>query len=145
MAAAHDACGAHRAAQTRVCRDPRSDRRRRFSLPDLGRLYLRGKSCRTAVRRDGWPRAQAAGDASGVVGMTYARAKSGRSAKRPMAATSGASLPLDASVLSIVAKLEGLDLDGLRRQWRAYLGGAPPPHLSPCTLLTTPLSPLPAD
>ena len=37
MAAAHDAGGAHRAAQTRVCRDPRTDRRWRFSLPDLGR------------------------------------------------------------------------------------------------------------
>jgi hypothetical protein len=47
-----------------------------------------------------------------------------------MAATSGASLPLDASVLSIVANLEGLDLDGLRRQWRARLGGEPPAHLS---------------
>jgi hypothetical protein len=44
-----------------------------------------------------------------------------------MAATLGASLPLDASVLSIVANLEGLDLDGLRRQWRAYLGAKPPP------------------
>jgi hypothetical protein len=47
-----------------------------------------------------------------------------------MAATPGASLPLDASVLSIVANLEGLDLDGLRRQWRAHLGGEPPAHLS---------------
>jgi hypothetical protein len=32
-------------------------------------------------------------------------------------------LPLDACVLSIVENLEGLDLDGLRRQWRAHLGG----------------------
>jgi hypothetical protein len=32
-----------------------------------------------------------------------------------MAPTPGASLPLDASLLSIVANLEGLDLDGLRR------------------------------
>jgi hypothetical protein len=47
-----------------------------------------------------------------------------------MAATSGASLPLDASVLSIVANLEGLDLNGLRRQWRAHLGGEAPAHLS---------------
>ena len=37
MAAAHDAGGAHWAAQTRVCRDPRTGRRWRFSLPDLGR------------------------------------------------------------------------------------------------------------
>jgi hypothetical protein len=47
-----------------------------------------------------------------------------------MAPTSGASLPLDASLLSIVANLEGLDLNGLRRQWRAHLGGESPGHLS---------------
>jgi hypothetical protein len=47
-----------------------------------------------------------------------------------MAPTSSALLPLDASVLSIVAKLEGLDLNGLRRQWRAHLGGEAPAHLS---------------
>jgi hypothetical protein len=54
--------------------------------------------------------------------MTPARGNSGRAAKRPVAATPGASLPLGASLLSIVANLEGLDLDGLRRQWRAHLG-----------------------
>jgi hypothetical protein len=47
-----------------------------------------------------------------------------------MAPTPGASLPLDASLLSIVANLEGLDLDGLRRQWCAHLGGEAPAHLS---------------
>jgi Protein of unknown function (DUF2924) len=47
-----------------------------------------------------------------------------------MATTPGASLPLDASLLSIVANLEGLDLNGLRRQWRAHLGGEAPAHLS---------------
>ena len=62
--------------------------------------------------------------------MTRARASSWRLAKRPVAPTPGASLPLDASLLSIVADLEGLDLDGLRRQWRAHLGGEPPAHLS---------------
>jgi hypothetical protein len=62
--------------------------------------------------------------------VTRARASSGRPGKRPAALTPGASLPLDASVLSIVANLEGLDLDGLRRQWRAYLGGEAPAHLS---------------
>ena len=46
-----------------------------------------------------------------------------------MAATPGASLPLDASVFSIVSDLEGHDLNGLRRQWRAHLGGEPPAHL----------------
>ena len=43
--------------------------------------------------------------------------------------TPEASLPLDASVRSIVAGLEGHDLNGLRRQWRAHLGGEPPLHL----------------
>jgi hypothetical protein len=62
--------------------------------------------------------------------MPHARANTGRAAKRPVGATSGASLPLDASLLSIVANLEGLDLDGLRRQWRAHLGGEAPAHLS---------------
>ena len=61
--------------------------------------------------------------------MTGARANSGRAAKPPVAATPGASLPLDASILSIVANLEGLDLNGLRRQWRAHLGGETPAHL----------------
>ena len=55
--------------------------------------------------------------------MGRTEAKSGQAAKRPMAETSGASLPRDVSVLSIVADLEGRNLDGLRRQWRAHLGG----------------------
>jgi hypothetical protein len=67
--------------------------------------------------------------------MPSARANSGRAAKLQMATTPGASLPLDASVLSIVANLEGLDLDGLRRQWRARLGGEAPAHLSRWLLL----------
>jgi Protein of unknown function (DUF2924) len=61
--------------------------------------------------------------------MTRARVNSGKAAKRPVAAVPRASLPLGASLLSIVANLEGLDLDGLRRQWRAQLGGEPPTHL----------------
>lgn len=61
--------------------------------------------------------------------MTPARASSGRAAKRPTAPPPQASLPPDASVLAIGANLEGLDLNGLRRQWRAYLGGEPPAHL----------------
>ena len=61
--------------------------------------------------------------------MTPARASSGRAAKRPTAPPPQASLPPDASVLAIVANLEGLDLNGLRRQWRAHLGGEPPAHL----------------
>jgi len=62
--------------------------------------------------------------------VTYVRANSWQAAKRPMAPTSGALLPLDASLLSIVANLEGLDLNGLRRQWRTHLGGETPAHLS---------------
>jgi hypothetical protein len=67
--------------------------------------------------------------------MTRARANSRRVAHRQMAVTSSASLPLDASLLSIVANLEGLDLDGLRRQWRAHLGGEAPAHLSRLLLM----------
>jgi Protein of unknown function (DUF2924) len=62
--------------------------------------------------------------------MTRARVNPGWAANRLVAATPGASLPLDASLSSIVANLEGLDLDGLRRQWRARLGGEAPAHLS---------------
>jgi len=64
------------------------------------------------------------------VGKPSARAKPARAAKHPMAPTPSASLPLDASLPSIVANLEGLDLSGLRRQWRAHLGGEAPAHLS---------------
>ena len=60
--------------------------------------------------------------------MTRPRANSGQTAERLTAATPGASPPLDASILSIVANLEGLDLNGLRRRWRAYLGGGAPAH-----------------
>ena len=42
---------------------------------------------------------------------------------------SAAGLTADASVLSIVANLGGHDLNGLRRQWRAHLGGEAPAHL----------------
>ena len=61
--------------------------------------------------------------------MGRTEAKSGQAAKRPMAATSGASLPRDVSVLSIVADLEGHNLDGLRNQWHAHFGGEAPAHL----------------
>jgi hypothetical protein len=46
-----------------------------------------------------------------------------------MAAMSAVATTLDPTVLSIVADLEGHDLSGLRRQWRAHLGGEPPSHL----------------
>jgi Protein of unknown function (DUF2924) len=52
-----------------------------------------------------------------------------QAAKASVSSSAAASPPLDASALSIVAGLEGHDLDGLRRQWRAHLGGEPPAHL----------------
>jgi hypothetical protein len=61
--------------------------------------------------------------------MTRTQANSGQAPRRSMAATPDASPPLDASVLSIVANLGGLDLNGLRRQWRAHVGGDLPAHL----------------
>jgi hypothetical protein len=64
-----------------------------------------------------------------VIRVDGSSATSGQAAKQPAKTTPEASLPLDASVLSIVAGLEGHDLNGLRRQWRAYLGGEPPLHL----------------
>ena len=127
--AAHDAGGAHRAAQTRVCRDPRTDGRWNSVYRISDAPCSQGRSYRTAARRDGRPRARAEGDTSGVVGMTRAQVSSGHAAKRPVGAAPGASLPRDASLLSIVANLEGLDLDGLRRQWHAHLGGEAPAHL----------------
>jgi Protein of unknown function (DUF2924) len=56
-------------------------------------------------------------------------ARTRQAAKRQTPPTPEASLPLDASVFSIGAGLAGHDLDGLRRQWRAHLGGEPPAHL----------------
>jgi hypothetical protein len=53
----------------------------------------------------------------------------GRPARQLPNTAPEASLPLDASVLSIVAGFEGHDLNGLRRQWRAHLGGEPAAHL----------------
>ncbi len=53
----------------------------------------------------------------------------GRAARQRANTAPEASLPLDASVLSIVSGFEGHDLNGLRRQWRAHLGGEPPLHL----------------
>ena len=62
--------------------------------------------------------------------MPRARVEPGRAVKRPTPAESDASPPLHPTILPIVADLEGHDLNGLRRQWRARLGGEPPAHLS---------------
>jgi hypothetical protein len=62
-----------------------------------------------------------------VIGVARKLANSARAAKQ--LAKTEVPLPLDVSVFSIVAGLEGHDLNGLRRQWRAHLGGEPPAHL----------------
>ena len=64
-----------------------------------------------------------------MIGVARRPCTAGHGAKQPAKTALEASLPLDASVLSIVAGLEGHDLNGLRRQWRAHLGGEPPLHL----------------
>ena len=64
-----------------------------------------------------------------MIDMASTRVNAGQGAKRLATATSDASPRLDASVPSIVADLEGHDLNGLRRHWRAHLGGEPPTHL----------------
>ena len=61
--------------------------------------------------------------------MARKPANSRQTAKQPARTAPGASLLLDASMLSTVAWLEGHDLNGLRRHWRAHLGGEPPTHL----------------
>jgi hypothetical protein len=63
-----------------------------------------------------------------VIGMARKPGTS-RQTKQPAKTAPEASLPFDASGPSIVAGLEGHDLNGLRRQWRAHLGGVPPVHL----------------
>ena len=64
-----------------------------------------------------------------MIRMPRARVEPGQAAQRLTAAKSNASPSLRAAILSIVADLEGQDLNGLRRQWRAHLGGEPPAHL----------------
>jgi hypothetical protein len=59
----------------------------------------------------------------------------GRPARQAPKTAPVVSLPLEASPHSIVSGLEGHDLNGLRRQWCARLGGEPPAHL-PRWLLT---------
>jgi hypothetical protein len=63
-----------------------------------------------------------------VIGMARKPGTS-RQTNRPAKTVPEALLPFDASGPSIMAGLEGHDLNGLRRQWRAHLGGEPPAHL----------------
>ena len=46
-----------------------------------------------------------------------------------------ARLSPDASLATVLADLEGLDVEGLRRQWRNHLGGEAPAHLPRWLLL----------
>ena len=59
-----------------------------------------------------------------MIGMGGKPTASRQAAKQTATTAPAASLPLDASVLSIVAGLEGHDLNGLRRQWRVHLGAS---------------------
>jgi Protein of unknown function (DUF2924)/Protein of unknown function (DUF3489) len=66
---------------------------------------------------------------SGVIEVARRSATAGQATKQLAKAAPEASLPRDASAHSIVAGLEGHDLNGLRRHWRAHLGGEPPLHV----------------
>ena len=52
-----------------------------------------------------------------------------------LAMSSDALLSLDALLPRMLADLEGLGIEGLRRQWRNHLGGEAPVHLPPWPLL----------
>jgi hypothetical protein len=55
--------------------------------------------------------------------------------KHPASAVPDALLSPDVSLAGVLAGLEGLELEGLRRQWRNHLGGDAPPHLPRWLLL----------
>jgi hypothetical protein len=58
-----------------------------------------------------------------------AKRKRSRLGKRPATLSPDALLSADASLAAVLAGLEGLDVEGLRRQWRNHLGGEAPAHL----------------
>src|SRR3984957_19937188 len=49
--------------------------------------------------------------------------------RHPASASPDDLLSADASLAAVLAGLEGLELEGLRRQWRNHLGGEAPAHL----------------
>src|ERR1700692_618519 len=55
--------------------------------------------------------------------------------KHLAAASPDAFLSADASLAAVLAGLEGLEVEGLRRQWRNHLGGEAPAHLPRWLLL----------
>ncbi len=58
-----------------------------------------------------------------------AKRESPRPGKHPASSSPDASLSIDASLAVVLAGLEGLEVEGLRRQWRNHLGGEAPAHL----------------
>jgi hypothetical protein len=66
--------------------------------------------------------------------MAATRKRAG-SRKHPAMSSPDALLSADASLQAILAGLEGLELEGLRRQWRNHLGGEAPAHLPRWLLL----------
>jgi Protein of unknown function (DUF2924) len=66
--------------------------------------------------------------------MSLKRQQSGLG-KHPASVSPDALLSADASLAAVLAGLEGLELEGLRRQWRNHLGGKAPAHLPRWLLL----------
>jgi Protein of unknown function (DUF2924) len=60
--------------------------------------------------------------------MGVKRQRSGHG-RHPASAAPDAMLSADASLAAVLAGLEGLEIEGLRRQWRNHLGGEVPAHL----------------
>jgi hypothetical protein len=52
-----------------------------------------------------------------------------RPGKHPAISSPGAFLSADVPLAAVLAGLEGLEVEGLRRQWRNHLGGEAPAHL----------------
>jgi hypothetical protein len=61
--------------------------------------------------------------------MRGAQIRSSGLVERPTTKASDALLSPDAPLTAILADLEGLGIEGLRRQWRNHLGGRTPDHL----------------
>jgi hypothetical protein len=57
-----------------------------------------------------------------------AKRESPRLRKHPASLSPDALLSADASLTAVLAGLEGLEVEGLRRQWRNHLGGEAPAH-----------------
>jgi Protein of unknown function (DUF2924) len=58
-----------------------------------------------------------------------AKRENPRSGKPPAVSSPEVALSTDTPLIKVLAGLEGLEFEGLRRQWRNHLGGEPPAHL----------------